>query len=629
MYKNFNKWILNGILYMGVLSGAAVSANERQTFNIIELSNKAKTLKRAENFDGAQYFNDVVAPIFRHEACSSCHAMDSASKVVERHNGLITANDVDLTVSTHFAPGENFTCGSGCHSEQLVEHDGFTVTDGEWMTPATIQGINWQEMTDLEICQKVQSHLPNADQFIHHMEHDGRVHWAAVSRLFPLGFGEGETVMDANGGGNLHDFMALVLPWAQNGNVQYKCPEPVLPEDRMNIVGVSIYSGGTYYYYKDGHREYKSGLPYEHDLEPAAEGEPTGGAAYSLQYAQDPSDIMATSRVNLGETRMYTWYNDGSYSVGTPTILGGLEHGTYEIEGGEYHYRFDQVVDIAQTGFGNLLLWLSDNKIATGGPSHFTVIDGLTYSLPPGQQTRQIVGINIDPNTYRTITVFRDGAVAEGTPTDLDFYGYTPGDVVDIAMSQGKTSIWYTTGYRKELYGHPALTLFNSIILPSSGYYRLPNNHSYSDIASIGMRHINGQLRDVQMWLKNGTRSQADKLGHFVAPFNTVTWPANYDGSHSKGMAMASNGDIYSWFATAGNDSLRAKGTLTQPDSAYGINNFGVPRGQTANDIVGIAIDSGGGNHVWTLYNDGSVSKGSTRNINAFTYWPSNFSLLQ
>ncbi len=134
---------------------------------------------------GKSYFTNMLYPIFKHDRCTSCHTLGSKSALVERHNGILSA-DIIEEIQGHI--GMNFGCGGGCHvyiPEPTQPVVGVVFHDSEWKTPRFDMGIDWRGKSAQYICQKVTSTLPTAEKRREHFFHDSRIAWAVHSGALP------------------------------------------------------------------------------------------------------------------------------------------------------------------------------------------------------------------------------------------------------------------------------------------------------------------------------------------------------------------------------------------------------------------------------------------------------------
>lgn len=422
-------------------------------------------------------------------------------------------------------------------------------------------------------------------------------------------------------GYNVEEFIRHAL-----SRVDWAAVDRMLKRQRMNVVGVGISGAGkTFYWFEDDQKISMNGVPNTHDLEPAPvsvalplpeAGAPGGEAPPSPSHYELPSTRIGSDVVGMAIThydRVYAWYDDGHRSAGRSWDLADdIEAETYTVPSG---YSFNDIVDVGITSGSTVATWFADGKMGFGTSRNLASGTLYDYTVPPGQTIEQIAGIAISKVNDHVFTVFKDGSVAEGTYDDLDEFSYRPGDVVGMGMKQGDTSIWYKSGYRKDLAGTPADNRFTADVLPSSDYYRLPSGYAYHEVAGIGQP----TAMNPTAWFKNGTRAQANDNGDFISLSGggATVWPVGNDGNTAVGVGIAGDGVVYSWYNT-GN---RAKGTMNHLASTATYPSYQLPAGQQELLIDGMAIDSGGDGFVWTLFRDGAIARGRSWDLSSASYW--------
>ena len=117
----------------------------------------------------------------------------------------------------------------------------------------------------------------------------------------------------------------------------------------------------------------------------------------------------------------------------------------------------------------------------------------------------------------------------------------------------------------------------------------------------------------VQLCTKSLTfrTSSADDV--FVTNPETTPRTAPKRPSDIVGMAIAgSNDHVYVWY----NDGTVSSGTSSDLDAHRGLYNYSLPNGKRPSDIAGMAI-AGSTDHVYVWYNDGTVSSGTSSDLDA------------
>ncbi len=434
---------------------------------------------------------------------------------------------------------------------------------------------------------------------------------------------------DELGGGEGYDvenFIRYAL-----SRVDWAAVDRMVKRQRMRVVGAGINSAGnSYYWYEDERRSVLSGLPKSHSLtpapEPAGPGAPlpeAGGAGgqapapagtYTLPSTRIGSDIVAVD-ISANDI-VYAYYDDGHYSRGNSLDLDAWSPAQpYSVPDG---YSYSDIVGVAITSGNTFVTWFKNGKVATGTASALGTGTKHNFTLPPGQAIGEIVDMAVNRANDHTFTVFKDGSVAEGDYYDLDKFSYRPGKALGMAMTGGDTTIWYQSGYRKELSGSPADNRFVPTVLSTSDHFRLPGGHAYGDV--MGVARPSGLAP--RIWFRNGARSTANSGGDFLSAgaAGSTTWPLGEDGNTA--VAFASHDGItYSWY----NTGRRAKGTESNLASTGSWSGVEVPAGQYEYTIDAITIDTGAGGDgfVWTLFRNGAVAKGRSWELHADGYWVS------
>ncbi|MCA9420084.1 MAG: hypothetical protein KC592_03635 [Nitrospira sp.] len=125
------------------------------------------------------WFEVMLAPIFQHDRCVSCHSVGDHNAIVKYHE--------DRKVVFGNIPGvkpHNPEFCNGCH--------GIFAAD-EWFSPAFLQGLNWTKATSpKQICEKATGPFTYKNGQIgppltlhHHFHDDPRIHWAVSDGRVP------------------------------------------------------------------------------------------------------------------------------------------------------------------------------------------------------------------------------------------------------------------------------------------------------------------------------------------------------------------------------------------------------------------------------------------------------------
>jgi hypothetical protein len=413
--------------------------------------------------------------------------------------------------------------------------------------------------------------------------------------------------------------------------VDWAAVDRMVTLQRMQIVGMGINQyGDTYYWYENDKKQVLDGLPVDHAIQPAPRAAgpwlplPKAGAEgavpadhYELPSTRIGSDVVAIDMND--DDRVYAWYDDGHRSAGhSGDLADEIAPAPYTVPDG---YTYNDIVEIAISSGDTVATWFKDGKMGFG-TSTALASGGLNdYTLPPGQTIDQIVGMAIDRTNDHVYTVFKDGGAAEGNYEHLDVFGYRPGAVAGMGMRNGDTSIWYLSGYRKDLDGSPAANLEDADVLPSSSHYLLPPGKAYSDIVAAAYPPYFTPV----MWFSDNTRAIGSGAGDFpTATAANTTWPVGASAATVLGIGFVDDGSTYSWY----NTNHRAKGSLTNLGSGATYNSFTLPDDQYEFDIVGMAIDVQGSGDVLTLFRDGAVARGRSWDLADENYWPTPHAIL-
>lgn len=395
--------------------------------------------------------------------------------------------------------------------------------------------------------------------------------------------------------------------------VDWAAVDRMIQHQRMNVVGVGVNSvGNTYYWFEDEHKSTLGGLPHTHDLTPAA-APPPPPATYDLPSTRVGSDVVAVDIA--ANNRVYAWYDDGHVSAGNSgNLWSTLPPYEYTVPSG---YSYNDIAGIAITSGDTVVSWFKTGKVSFG-TSWALGTTLFNFTVPPGQSVVDIVDMAINKANDHTFTVFKDGSVAEGDYYDLDKFSFRPGKVLGMAMQDGDTSIWYLSGYRKDMNGSPADNRLIANVQPTSDYFLLPPGYQYGDVAGVAQP----VFFMPRIWFKNGARSTASSGGDFLTagPPGSTTWPAGDDGNTALSFA-SHNGVTYSWY----NTGHRAQGTDSNLVDVGQWPSYDVPDGQHELLIDAVTIDTGaaGDGDVWTLFRNGAVARGRSWDLADEQYWPS------
>lgn len=384
--------------------------------------------------------------------------------------------------------------------------------------------------------------------------------------------------------------------------VDWDAVDAEIAASSQRVVGMSVNDdANTYRWFADGHREIRDGVP---NALGALLSSATG---IDLPSTREGEDIVGMA-ISTDE-KVYTWYSDGHRSVGNSLDLDsstGQPIVRYSLPPGQ---AYEDIVALAINSDNRVYSWYSDGSRAIGTSYDLDYYGTGSFTVPPGQTPDEIVGIAIDRNNGDGVYAeFRDGSTARGRTWELDMFDYDRGNIAAMSMSEGDTTMWYANGYRRRMEGSPADNQDTPTIL-ERGAFVLPAGYEASDVIGVAEIGSNGH----RFWFDDGTSSWNDD-GAVAVDWHD--WP-NMSSGHLSGIARASNGTVYSWYdsgrRTVGTASdVASTGTSAAYDAA-----------QHPFNIAAVAIDSGSGGdgYVWTIYHDGTVSRGRSWDLGQ-TVWP-------
>ncbi len=151
---------------------------------------------------------------------------------------------------------------------------------------------------------------------------------------------------------------------------------------------------------------------------------------------------------------VYTWYNNGTVTMGLSWALDSSTRGTYpfKLPAGK---KVSDIVEIAIAPDDVVYTWYRDGTLSKGSTSDLGSISASTsYTVPAGKTPSDIVGIAIAKSTSHVYAWYKDGTASSGRSTDLDAirspYAYsplankTPTDIVGVGIaSDDKVFSWY------------------------------------------------------------------------------------------------------------------------------------------------------------------------------------------
>ncbi len=271
---------------------------------------------------------------------------------------------------------------------------------------------------------------------------------------------------------------------------------------------------------------------------------------FALPSGKSPSDIVGIA-VDKNTDYCYAFYDDGTYSVGSPTDLAaysGIQ--SYLIAPGE---TYANIIDVAYSNNnGMFYVWYNDDKLSAGTESDLNAYIPLKdMRAGCGSIMSPMAGIDIgsDDGVYFWRT---DGQVSKGVSTNptgfttsyvLPF-GKSMSQVVDMGISiSGKGYVWYKDGTMSVGYG---LYNFGDFVSPKP--YVLPYGKSPSNIVGIAIRRTDDHCF---AFYDDGTFSEGNStdLSAYAGLQSYAISPhEEYYSIKDIGIAPSS-GKFYVWFA--------------------------------------------------------------------------------
>lgn len=168
------------------------------------------------------------------------------------------------------------------------------------------------------------------------------------------------------------------------------------------------------------------------------------------------NDLDVTEMGIASNDRIYTWYKNGTVSIGTSWDLDNYwEPYNYSLPPGK------KAEDIVGMGIAksndHIYIWYKDGTVTSGASYDLDRYKPpYTYSLPSGKTPDDIVGMGIASNDHIYVW-YKDGTVSSGTSADLDAYyapyNYslpptkTPDDILSMGISANNhIYVWYKDG---------------------------------------------------------------------------------------------------------------------------------------------------------------------------------------
>jgi hypothetical protein len=388
--------------------------------------------------------------------------------------------------------------------------------------------------------------------------------------------------------------------------VDWSAVDRELAAQSRHIAGMAINAAGnTFYWYEDDTRKAFTGLP---SAQIGAVQPGVVPLAVDFPSTRTGVDLIGVA-ISPADT-VYAWYDDGKVSAGTSTDLDAVSAPySYSLPPGK---AYSDIVGMAISSESKVYTWYKDGTRSVGTSSDLDFYGTGSFTLPRGQSAGDIADIAIAHGQNDHVwTRFKDGSLAEGWSADLDAYDYFAPKLAEIAMDDdGNTHIWYSNGYHKVVAGSLAANWNTTTVVSRSDWSPL-SGQTWGDVAGLDLRLAQ---QTTVAWAADLTGREGSPEYAATNSFGFVL-PAGKTVGQLRGVAYASSGQVYSWYS----DGTRARGTKNNLAS-IDVQPFTLPPGQTAVNIVGVAIASGSNDHVWVAYADGSVSEGTSVDLDYYQY---------
>jgi CubicO group peptidase (beta-lactamase class C family) len=179
--------------------------------------------------------------------------------------------------------------------------------------------------------------------------------------------------------------------------------------------------------------------------------------AFKLPPGKKPVDIRAIGITQNIPVVCFVWYDDGSFSVGTPEALGSVQVGSKNsVKLPSRKFMRNIVgIDFAKSS-NNVYAWFEDGTVSSGVPNdlakHFAP---KPFECPPGTTPYQIRGVGIAKNDH-VYAWFSNGKASSGMSTRLHRHR-TPYDyAIPSGVGTPNWSDWYSEITLQNLLDHEA-----------------------------------------------------------------------------------------------------------------------------------------------------------------------------
>lgn len=133
------------------------------------------------------YWLETIGVTVSSGRCTSCHAMDTAAKILD-HHPWVSAGEIVMVPSALISGQEVHSC-SNCHACGPEKCNGGPLGgfgENRWATPTQVQNINWAQLINdnpnwpAVVCQRMKSSLTTPQLRHEHFHEDFRLFWAVA-----------------------------------------------------------------------------------------------------------------------------------------------------------------------------------------------------------------------------------------------------------------------------------------------------------------------------------------------------------------------------------------------------------------------------------------------------------------
>lgn len=141
--------------------------------------------------------------------------------------------------------------------------------------------------------------------------------------------------------------------------------------------------------------------------------------AYKALYGYWP-EVGIVAQDIASDNAVYTWYNNGTVTMGLSWSLDSSTRGTYKYTLPPGKTPAD-ITEIAIASDDTVYTWYNDRTVSKGRTFDLDAIAAPTpYTLAPNQSPSTVVGIGIAKSTNWVYTWYKNGTVSVGRSWDLD-----------------------------------------------------------------------------------------------------------------------------------------------------------------------------------------------------------------